>query len=74
MLLHGRSLKLFHGFVRSKRNKTSLCEREIENSNKFTVEIPFDECGLNKKVFKNFKYLSDLGNGFFTNLFWYFND
>uniref|UniRef100_A0A915EUC0 Protein SPT2 homolog n=1 Tax=Ditylenchus dipsaci TaxID=166011 RepID=A0A915EUC0_9BILA len=41
LILSGKSMKLFRGFVRSKRNKSILCERKINETNHFNVDIPF---------------------------------
>ncbi|KAL6740479.1 hypothetical protein Aduo_013830 [Ancylostoma duodenale] len=46
--IHGLSMRLFSGSMKTKRRKDVICEKEIAASYNFTVQMPYQECGIEK--------------------------
>ncbi|CAD5220494.1 unnamed protein product [Bursaphelenchus okinawaensis] len=57
--LIGSSFKLFKGFIRTKKGKQIVCERNVTNSYEFETIFGFDECGI-QKIKKNQKIYSGM--------------
>lgn len=48
--LKGQAIKLFKGKVQSKKDKKTICERNITESYTFEADFLFDECGIQKQA------------------------
>ncbi|VDM52516.1 unnamed protein product [Angiostrongylus costaricensis] len=48
--IHGSSMRLFSGFMRTKHRKNTICERKIDSLYEFKVLMPYEECGINKTM------------------------
>ncbi|VDL62537.1 unnamed protein product [Nippostrongylus brasiliensis] len=46
--IHGSSMRLFSGSLKTKRNKEVICERKVTGSYHFDVLMPYDECGIDR--------------------------
>ncbi|EYC39309.1 hypothetical protein Y032_0663g1307 [Ancylostoma ceylanicum] len=44
--IHGLSMRLFSGSMKTKRRKDVICEKEVAASYDFTVQMPYRECGI----------------------------
>ncbi|RCN48855.1 hypothetical protein ANCCAN_05139 [Ancylostoma caninum] len=41
-------MRLFSGSMKTKRRKDVICEKKIAASYNFTVQMPYQECGIDK--------------------------
>ncbi|KAK6011436.1 hypothetical protein OSTOST_23475, partial [Ostertagia ostertagi] len=48
--IHGSSMRLFSGSLKTKRLKEVACERTVTSSYHFSVFMPYEECGIEKKT------------------------
>ncbi|KAE9421787.1 hypothetical protein Angca_000726 [Angiostrongylus cantonensis] len=48
--IHGSSMRLFSGFMRTKHRKNTICERKIDSLYEFKILMPYEECGINKTM------------------------
>ncbi|KAI1714210.1 PAN domain-containing protein [Ditylenchus destructor] len=56
LTLTAKSMKLFRGSVRVKRNKATICEKKVNESYAFETEFNFAECSLDKKAHPSTSY------------------
>ncbi|WKY04614.1 hypothetical protein Q1695_005544 [Nippostrongylus brasiliensis] len=46
--IHGSSMRMFSGSLKTKRNKEVICERKVTGSYHFDVLMPYDECSIDR--------------------------
>ncbi|KAK6748655.1 hypothetical protein RB195_001335 [Necator americanus] len=46
--IHGFSMRLFSGSMKTRRRKDVICEEKVSSSFDFMVKIPYKECGIDK--------------------------
>ncbi|KAK6054691.1 PAN domain protein, partial [Cooperia oncophora] len=54
--IHGSSMRLFSGSMKTKRLKKVTCERSVTSSYRFTVSMPYEECGIEKTAVPSSSY------------------